>query len=303
MKKMTKMRDVMLTVAAVMGVAFEVNAQNQFGLGAGNGTATGVNNTGIGDSALQSLTSGNNNSAVGTYALQLVTVGSDNSAVGPYALEKASGYENTAIGVESLRQLVNGNFNIAIGDQAGFNLFDGNSNIYIGNSGINSNEVGAIYIGQVGTHTTAYIAGISGVSLSQPFAPVVVDADGKLGTVDINTLQGPHGLTGDTGAQGPQGPQGLTGDTGPQGLTGATGAVGPQGPQGLTGATGAVGPQGSVGPIGPAGAGLITGAYLTLPSTNAPPVGFNAVGTMRMTIKDITTQKRVKLDVTVYQKN
>jgi hypothetical protein len=57
-----------------------------------------------------------------------------------------------------------------------------------------------------------------------------------------DTLRGPEGPIGQTGAQGPVGLQGPKGGTGEQGVKGATGPAGP---------TGAQGPQGLQGPIGP----------------------------------------------------
>lgn len=62
------------------------------------------------------------------------------------------------------------------------------------------------------------------------------------------TLRGPEGPIGATGAKGP------IGLTGPQGAKGDTGLQGPQGPQGIkgsTGATGVQGPQGIQGLQGP----------------------------------------------------
>ena len=149
--------------------------------------------------------------------------------------------------------------NIALGFQAGLNL-TGDNNIDIGNEGV-ADEANTIRIGTVGTQTNAYIAGISGVSITG--APVVVDAAGHLGTADISTLQG---LPGPQGPAGPQGPQGDTGAQGP------AGPVGPQGPQGDTGATGA---QGLAGPI-------TTGSVVMLLVINGtappPPDGYTFRG-------------------------
>lgn len=86
--------------------------------------------------------------------------------------------------------------------------------------------------------------------------PVVVSGDGE--TVQGPT--GPQGLTGATGPTGPTGPTGAdgtagaTGPTGAQGLQGDSGPTGPQGLQGETGPTGPIGLQGDTGPTGPAGA-------------------------------------------------
>src|SRR5207249_5416799 len=116
-----------------------------------------------------------------------------------------------------------GSNNIALGTLAGASLTTGDNNIDIGNLGV-TDEANTIRIGTAGTQTAAYIAGISGVTVTGN--PVVIDGRGHLGTVDISTLQGPPG---------PQGPQGDRGPAGPQGPAGATGAMGPAGPQGPVG--------------------------------------------------------------------
>src|SRR5207253_7243473 len=51
------------------------------------------------------------------------------------------------------------------------------------------------------------------------------------------------------------------------------------------GATGATGP---VGPQGPNGIGLVTGAYLYLPSGTAAPAGFTKIGTSQVTYRDLS---------------
>ena len=62
--------------------------------------------------------------------------------------------------------------------------------------------------------------------------------------VNVGTLKGPKG---DTGQQGPQGDKG---DTGPQGPHGDKGDTGAQGPKGDTGDTGSQGPKGDTGADG-----------------------------------------------------
>ena len=97
---------------------------------------------------------------------------------------------------------------------------------------------------RVGTHSAAFIAGISGVTVTNPL-PVVIGPDGQLGTASASSLQGPPGPTGPTGPIGPTGPwcdwshwpcwsrcDGPIGHRpGPlvtvAGATGATGATGP----------------------------------------------------------------------------
>jgi trimeric autotransporter adhesin len=66
-----------------------------------------------------------------------------------------------------------------LGTNAGVNLTTGEFNIDIGNEGV-ADEGNTIRIGTVGTHAATFIAGISGTAVVGD--PVVVDADGQLGT-------------------------------------------------------------------------------------------------------------------------
>src|SRR5207244_3756588 len=88
-----------------------------------------------------------------------------------------------AIGNVALVRNTTGSRNIAIGDEAGYRLNAGSDNIYIGNFGGASHaESRAIRIGEVGTHSTAYMAGIFGVTVGSG-VPVIVNSNGRLGTV------------------------------------------------------------------------------------------------------------------------
>jgi hypothetical protein len=105
-------------------------------------------NTAIGVNSLLSNSSGNDNTAFGAGTLRLNVSGSENSAFGYFALASATGFGN-----------------IGIGTFGGLNLGGGNFNIDIGNLGANA-DAGVIRIGNSGSHTSTYIAGISGVSVS-----------------------------------------------------------------------------------------------------------------------------------------
>ena len=198
------------------------------------------------------------------------TNGYDNTANGTKALySNTSGNDNTAYGEGALSGNSTGNNNLGMGNHAGAFLTTGDNNIDIGNYGM-TGESGIIRIGTTGTNTATFIAGISGVTVTNTARPVVIDPNtGQLGIVDISTLVGP---------------------------TGATGATGPQGSVGATGATG------SAGTNGVDGAGLITGAYLYLPSTKPAPSGFTKIGTTTQKIRNLLT-KVVTLNIAVYQKN
>ena len=272
--------------------ALSSNTTGGFNTATGDSTlssnTTGVFNTANGDSALSSNTTGRFNTANGQSALFYNTTGAYNMANGGSALfSNTTGGQNTADGFVALDSNTSGSYNIALGFAAGLYLTTGDYNIDIGNAGV-ADEAGTIRIGTAGTQTAAYIAGIAGVTVTGN--PVVIDASGHLGTVDMSTFQG------SPGPQGPQGDPGPSGPQGPAGATGATGGLGPQGPAGATGNTGATGPQ------GPAGVGLISGAYLTLPGSAPAPAGFTLVGTTTITYRD---DRNVIHDSTakLYQKN
>jgi len=143
---------------------------------------TGGDNTAIGDIALTSNTTGLWNTATGFGALGSNTNGRLNTATGYLALDNnVTGGGNTAIGDSALAGNITGSNNIALGSNAGINLTTGNNNIDIGARGV-ADESNTIRIGTVGVQTSAYIRGISGVTVASG-ATVIVDAHGHLGTV------------------------------------------------------------------------------------------------------------------------
>ena len=143
---------------------------------------TGIQNTASGSQALISNTTGAGNTANGYQALLSNTTGSQNTANGFDALaNNTTGNNNTAVGIAALLQNTTGASNIALGVNAGSVLTTGNNNIDIGNGGVPA-EANTIRIGQQGTQTTTYIAGISGATASGGVA-VFVNADGQLGTL------------------------------------------------------------------------------------------------------------------------
>lgn len=98
------------------------------------------------------------------------------------------------------------------------------------------------------------------------------DASGDPVAQSTDSLRGPKGDKGDTGATGPQGPKGDTGATGPQGPKGDTGATGAKGETGAIGAAGAKGDKGDQ--------GLFYGTCATAAATAAKAVtltGFTLV--------------------------
>jgi hypothetical protein len=150
---------------------------------------TGGSNTASGVGALSVNATGNGNTASGLNALYFNN-GSYNTASGYAALEtNSTGADNTAIGVEALLYNTTGSNNIAIGNAAANNVSAGNSNnIEIGTSGTAADN-GVISIGTSGTQTSAFIAGIAGVTLPTAGDPLVCiePSTGQLGTLNCAT--------------------------------------------------------------------------------------------------------------------
>jgi uncharacterized coiled-coil protein SlyX len=140
----------------------------------------GFDNTANGFYALKSNLNGANNTANGAFALFSNTTGNLNTANGFQALSSnTTGSQNTADGDHALENNTTGAGNIALGLYAGFNLTTGNNNIDIFNVGA-AGESGTIRIGASGSHTKAFIAGISGAAVSG--SAVMVDSGtGQLG--------------------------------------------------------------------------------------------------------------------------
>ena len=143
-------------------------------------------NTAVGFHALQSDISGTDNTAVGSHALELNVIGANNTAIGSDTLSANNGDNNTAIGLVALSNNVTGINNTAVGAFAGVSIV-GSNNINISNPGT-SLDNGAIRIGSLGLHTTAYLQGVYGVTPAGAPLPVIIDADGQLGTTDALTV-------------------------------------------------------------------------------------------------------------------
>ncbi len=157
-------------------------ANTAMGASALSQNTTGNSNTATGFDALVSNTTGNWNTANGATALSSNSTGSFNVASGYNALRNnITGSNNTAIGSNAMFHNHAGSNNIALGYGAGINLGNDDANVAIGNPGVR-NDAGTIRIGQAGTHTNTYIAGISGVAVPGGVG-VVIDTDGHLGTV------------------------------------------------------------------------------------------------------------------------
>jgi hypothetical protein len=143
---------------------------------------TGTSNTANGVNALFYNKAGGQNTANGRGALYNNTTAFNNTADGYQALlHNSTGGSNTAVGMSALYNNTVGANNIALGVSAGLALTTGSNNIDLGNSGV-AGENGNIRLGTKGTHTKAFIAGISGVTVAGGVG-VIVDTDGHLGTI------------------------------------------------------------------------------------------------------------------------
>ena len=149
---------------------------------------TGFWNTAEGSAALTFNTTGARNMAIGKSALYKNTTGSLNTATGEGALfNNTVGSFNTAIGESALAENTTGSHNIAIGFQAGLDVSTAANVICIGSNVAGANVSRTTWVGNVYGRTTR----------NATTAPVVVSADGQLGTVasserfkkDVATMQ------------------------------------------------------------------------------------------------------------------
>src|SRR3984957_9860705 len=143
------------------GAAFAFASNTSVFLGyAGNSATTGIENTGIGDEALQSVAAGGGNTAIGYQALVSDSIGGGNTAIGSFALGAAdlgidntatgsqalqnngSGLGNTADGLLALNSNTAGNFKTASGNGA-LKLTTGNNNTGIGYNALLTNSIGS----------------------------------------------------------------------------------------------------------------------------------------------------------------
>jgi Chaperone of endosialidase len=167
--------------------ASENTAQGAFALFS---NTVGDVNTAIGVQALFSNTSGSGNIAVGYLALSSSTTGLSNTAVGNSALLSNTGDANTAIGLSALIANTTGVGNTAVGVSALDGNTTGSANTALGaDAGVGvatANGVTCIGHGTAGADVsnTTWIGNVYGVAtVNGTTAPVIVSADGQLGTV------------------------------------------------------------------------------------------------------------------------
>ena len=134
----------------------------------------GDNNTAIGAGALTYNTTAGVNTGIGSNALEHNTTGNGNTATGYAACDRNStGSENTANGHLALYLNASGSNNLALGANAGMHVTTADNVICIGANVVGDDVSNSTWIGNVYGVTTQ-----NGTT-----APVVVSADGQLGTV------------------------------------------------------------------------------------------------------------------------
>ena len=197
---------------------FQKVGTNLFLAEAGNATLSGNNNIGLGETALQSLTTGNENTAVGYLAGNKLTSGGQTTYIGAYAGRfntsgtnvgigkdallgvngSSNGGGNVAVGRSALRGLTTGTINVAIGDEAGQAITSGSSHVAIGwqalFSATNSSDNTAIGLASGNTTTgsnNTYIGSGSGQNSGSGASGVFIGKDaGKFNTGPQNVLIG-----------------------------------------------------------------------------------------------------------------
>lgn len=102
-------------------IIIAVTASDNYFVGhsVGNLTLTGIQNCGLGSSALIALTTGNQNMAMGHQSLNHITTSSRCVAVGYNALYFTDGNDNCGVGSGTLFSNTSGTANVAIGTGAG----------------------------------------------------------------------------------------------------------------------------------------------------------------------------------------
>ena len=158
---------------------FNTTGKHLTGIGAAalRNNTTASYNTAIGTEALRENTTGENNTATGEGALYSNTIGHGNTADGGHALgNNTTGNGNTAVGYgagENVQTFTTGSSNTLVGYFAGDNVSTANNVICVGSNVVGENVSNTTWIGNVYGFTTQ----------NAMTAPVIVSADGQLGTV------------------------------------------------------------------------------------------------------------------------
>ncbi len=164
--------------AHAYGVNGIASANTFVGIGSGNFSMTGTNNTAMGANALASNTTGSNNVAIGGPASSGSTGGAAN---------RSGGTPAQAVGLGALASNTSGTYNVAVGDEALRENTIGNANSAFGHRALQENTTGggnsalgevALSLNTTGTNNTA--VGILAGQTSDE-SEITVDSDTFLG--------------------------------------------------------------------------------------------------------------------------
>lgn len=163
-----------------------------YGIGALVNFTSGLDNIGIGIDAGSGINSSSKNISIGSFTLATNVTTDSNIAIGDHALtalNAAPGTNNIGIGTNSLLTLLSGQSNITLGSGSGGNYTTTeSSNILINSVGV-TGESNVIRIGTQGSGTgeqdECFIAGIVGVTSSNPEMVTIDSSTGQLGVAAI----------------------------------------------------------------------------------------------------------------------
>lgn len=132
------------------------------GLSAGDSITTGTANVAVGGGALDSLTSGDNNTAVGFGCMDSLLSGGFNSALGTFALMAlSSGGSNTGVGYNVGAALSTGSANILLGRNANVDAGADSNNFVAGSS---AQPINNVWFGRGMSNATPTAYTINGTS-------------------------------------------------------------------------------------------------------------------------------------------
>lgn len=127
--------------SASTGSAFH---NSLFGYKAGERISSGDYNTGVGSSALYTLTTGVRNTGIGYQSLLRMTSGSYNTGVGYGSmLSTTTSSHNTGIGYNNLRSNTTGSYNTAVGSETLYKNFSSMHNSTLGYRAMHNNTSGS----------------------------------------------------------------------------------------------------------------------------------------------------------------
>lgn len=166
----------------------DASSNTMIGLLAGGLSMSGNVNTGLGAGAGAKLTTGQANTFIGVNSGSNTLASGFNVGVGYQSLTDLVGTgstQNTALGANTLTQLSSGTFNTAVGYNSGVNYTGAESNnILIRNTGTGGDS-NVIRIGVQGSgagqQNQIFVAGITGVTSSNPQFVTINSSTGQLG--------------------------------------------------------------------------------------------------------------------------